>query len=210
MSSPVKVDRGVLEFNEVRKLRHAYDRIVSAHALCRSNVIVLAGIEKISESFILSNNDGEAEELFGKYFTSAAERLRGYLQGFEVLERKALNAINLSSYALNWRYQNTGADINNHLLELTQHGADDSATVKTITVVSLFYLPGSFIATLYGANFFLFDPDLQSLIISHNFWIFLVSWILITTITIAIYASLRWYKGRPKRPNMAIDLEING
>ena len=95
MSSPVNVDRGVLEFNEVRKLRHAYDRIVSAHALCRSNVIVLAGIEKISESVILSNNNGEAVELLGKYFTSAAERLRGYLQGFEVLERKALNAINL-------------------------------------------------------------------------------------------------------------------
>jgi hypothetical protein len=41
--------------------------------------------------------------------------------------------------------QEDSAKLNTHLYNLTQDTVDDSATIKVITVVTLLYLPASFI-----------------------------------------------------------------
>jgi hypothetical protein len=41
-------------------------------------------------------------------------------------------------------------DVTTRLKELQQDSVDDSVTVKIITVVSAFYLPGSFVAVSVG------------------------------------------------------------
>lgn len=47
---------------------------------------------------------------------------------------------------LNLKNQETAADINAHLLRLTRETVDDSATIRAMTLVTLIYLPGSFVA----------------------------------------------------------------
>lgn len=78
-------------------------------------------------------------------------------------------------------------NLTQNLLTLTEHSVDDSTTVKIITFVSAFYLPGSFVATLYGMNFFLFDQDRRRIVIADDFWVFLATWLPLTVITGAIY-----------------------
>lgn len=42
--------------------------------------------------------------------------------------------------------------------------------MRTIAYVTLVFLPGAFIATIFGMNFFLFDPNTRKLVIAHSFW----------------------------------------
>lgn len=50
------------------------------------------------------------------------------------------------SDAFNLKNQAIAADINSHLLNLTRDTVDDSATVRVVTLVTLTYLPASFVA----------------------------------------------------------------
>ena len=47
---------------------------------------------------------------------------------------------------LDCNYQSTAANINDNVLNLTRATARDAAAVKILTYLTLFYLPGSFIA----------------------------------------------------------------
>ena len=49
------------------------------------------------------------------------------------------------AYALDTKKQDAAAKLNEHMAGLTTETMDDNATVKLITVFSLFYLPGSFV-----------------------------------------------------------------
>jgi hypothetical protein len=56
---------------------------------------------------------------------------------------------------LNLQNQDISAEINNHLLTLTKDTVDDSATVRTITLVTLTYLPASFMTVCTNATYIL-------------------------------------------------------
>ena len=85
-----------------------------------------------------------------------------------------------------------------------------------ITLLTLFYLPGSFVAvslgqllalfdspvdrdsqTLYGMNLFLFNPKTRRLVIADDFWIFIVTWLLLTLLTFLGYGALL-IRNRPR------------
>jgi hypothetical protein len=56
---------------------------------------------------------------------------------------------------LNLQNQDISVEINNHLLTLTKDTVDDSATVRTITLVTLTYLPASFMTVCTNATYIL-------------------------------------------------------
>lgn len=105
-------------------------------------------------------------------------------------------------------------DVTEEMRNLTQDTVDDSATVKIITFVSAFYLPGSFVAvsssvnpkgaqltmskTIFGMNFFDFDVHSRSITIAHDFWVFIATWLPLTFITGALYMVIVWYDLRGK------------
>lgn len=107
------------------------------------------------------------------------------------------------------------AVITKKLQELTENTVDDSAIVRLITIVSAFYLPGSFVAvsqaqyavsmesltcqqqTLFGMNFFNFDS--KSIAVSTDFWVFVVAWTVLTILTGGLfYASYQRNKRKQK------------
>ena len=112
------------------------------------------------------------------------------------------------AYALDLQNQETAAKINDHISELTEETTDHSATVTWITLLTLFYLPGSFVSvsscisltdtradlgshkTLYGMNFFYFNPRTSKLVIAKDFWIFVVTWLPLALLTFLGYGAL--------------------
>lgn len=95
--------------------------------------------------------------------------------------------------------------------DMAKDTVDDSAAVKIITLVTAFYLPGSFVAvglvfrlvlsmailtksqTLYGMNFFVFNGDTKRIEIANDFWKYVVTWIPLTLLTWTfIVFWLRW------------------
>ncbi|KAK6512285.1 hypothetical protein TWF481_001175 [Arthrobotrys musiformis] len=59
---------------------------------------------------------------------------------------------------------------------LARKGAKDTKMMKLFTIFTVIFLPGTFIASIFGTNFFAFDTDSNRLIVASNIWIyFLIS-----------------------------------
>lgn len=126
------------------------------------------------------------------------------------------------AYALDLKNQYTAADISNHVSQLAEKTTNDTTAVKWITYLTLFYLPGSFVAvslgkllalidlpadldsqTLYGMNLFLFNPETRRLVISDDFWICVLTWFLLTLVTFLGYSALL-IRNRPRGEWLAL------
>ena len=189
----------MLGFDEVRELRRIYEQCIESQALCEGNNILLQNLRKEITSYPAINAAAPRTTAYDSWFLSALERQRGYLQGFTTLSKKLTNTIELvrhfnndlfdyvytaaqSSYAIDCEYQHTSGSVNLNVLRLT--------------IVSLIYLPASFVATLFGANFFVFNTDSNGLIIGSNVWILAVAWLILTCFTFILYLLMLWWKQR--------------
>ncbi|KAL5339988.1 hypothetical protein BJX70DRAFT_407715 [Aspergillus crustosus] len=77
----------------------------------------------------------------------------------------------------------------------------DSTTVRVITVVTLIYLPSSFMATLLGMNSFFEMDENRRLIVSPQFWIYIVCAIPLTAATLCYWWYFQKAKQRSERSN---------
>ena len=59
---------------------------------------------------------------------------------------------------------------------------DDGAAMKTIAIVTMLFLPATFVSALLGMNFFNFDPDEHGghMTYSHDLWIYFVVSVVLT------------------------------
>jgi Mg2+ and Co2+ transporter CorA len=71
----------------------------------------------------------------------------------------------------------------------------DSTTVRVITVVTLVYLPATFMATLLGMNSFFEMDESRNIIISPQFWIYIVCSVPLTAATLCYW----WYFQKAKQ-----------
>ncbi|KAH7134921.1 hypothetical protein B0J11DRAFT_424563 [Dendryphion nanum] len=178
-------------FRRVKSLRNTNDMIIFARACCAGNLDLIERL-RIAPMRLLSDLDG---------MSSHASKMKGYVESADVLKGSVQNLIDLVGYTLTLHNQMEAAkvqleaakidaelrDLTEGIKKLGEQSVDDSATVKIITFVSAVYLPGSFIATLYGMNFFLLNPESKRFQISPDFWIFVITWIPLTLVTGGMY-----------------------
>lgn len=98
------------------------------------------------------------------------------------------------------------------LKEINQKFANDSAIITIITILSAIYVPGGFVAvsppvdyslfllhtwyspprptcflqSIFGTNFFQFG-ETRHIVITHDFWKFIICWVGLTAVTAVIY-----------------------
>ncbi len=137
-------------FDRVERLRGIADFILQANACCKSNLDVVAKLNKCSIPKL--KDDPELGSLEAS--------LNGFIESLDALMLRIRNTIDLVGYTLTLHNQLEAAktdkelrdlteqlaEVTNDLKRLQQDSVDDSATVKIITLVSAVYLPGSFIS----------------------------------------------------------------
>ncbi|KAF9892111.1 hypothetical protein FE257_002517 [Aspergillus nanangensis] len=115
--------------------------------------------------------------------------LEGHLKSCAVLEKKVQGISDLLAVALTLQNQTVTIGINNKMLKLTNESFDENATIKVVTLVTLIYLPASFVSTVLGMNLFDFNgPNDSGFTISNKFWIFVVIAVPLTLLTVG-----SWY-----------------
>ncbi|KAF2687942.1 hypothetical protein K458DRAFT_294629 [Lentithecium fluviatile CBS 122367] len=183
-------------FLRVQRLRNLNDFILFSRACCAGNLDLLTRLSKSSMDGWKAVGD----------LDSQMSKMKGYIESANVLKGRVQNLIDLVGYTLTLHNQLESAKIDTELRDLTEglkrlteDTVDDSATVKVITFLSAIYLPGSFIATIYGMNFFIFNPESRNLEISPDFWIFIATWLPLTLITGGIYVLILYIDSRLKR-----------
>ncbi|KAL2857328.1 hypothetical protein BJY01DRAFT_137785 [Aspergillus pseudoustus] len=115
-------------------------------------------------------------------------------------EEKRAHSLKTRSKSLNDRHQN---EINLAFNLVSQgFGRDartDSNMMKTVAVVSMVYLPGTFVSGLFGTNFFSFQADPPNTwITSDKFWIYWLVTIPLTLLTMFVWAIWHWREVYPR------------
>ncbi|KAJ0334292.1 hypothetical protein COL5a_000340 [Colletotrichum fioriniae] len=165
-------------FKSVRELRNTNDLALFASACCQSNLEVTA--------CILSTGKFPAAEI-----RSMETMLRGYIDSSAVLRQRVDNTVELQelqllTHEMKTQIKNTG-DVTLKLKDLTENTVDDSAIVRIVTIISAIYLPGSFVGSLFGSNYFSFNEKTHKIAIARDFWVFVLVWLILTVFTVAAY-----------------------
>ncbi|KAJ0376807.1 hypothetical protein COL26b_004859 [Colletotrichum chrysophilum] len=199
-----KMDHDVpkVTFESVRELRNTNDFALFASACCQSNL-------EVTGCILYSGRFPEAQ---AAEFRSMETVLRGYIESSAVLRQRVDNTVELASYTLSLHNQkelqllthemkthikNTG-DVTLKLKELTENTVDDSAIVRIITIISAIYLPGSFVGSLFGSNYFSFNEKTRKIAVARDFWVFVLIWLLLTVVTVAAYVYTYMKKKKKK------------
>ncbi|KAF1813278.1 hypothetical protein P152DRAFT_434213 [Eremomyces bilateralis CBS 781.70] len=79
------------------------------------------------------------------------------------------------------------------MLEIGNAAKKDSATMKTIAILTMAFLPATFTSTVFGMTFFDYSPSNgnQSWTVSGKFWIYWVTAIPLTILTILVWFASR-------------------
>jgi Mg2+ and Co2+ transporter CorA len=88
-----------------------------------------------------------------------------------------------------------------------EESRQDNNNMRSIAVVGLVYLPGTFVSGLFGMNFFDFSEEsgVQSWKISSKFWVYWAITIPLTLVTILVWVlafhgdALKWPVARRKK-----------
>lgn len=169
-------------FESIQVLRDRHDDVLVAQALCESCIGVVKQIASVCR---------EKQAL--AFFKSSINGLDGHIRSAALASERMKNTIELVcetedvectdpanepklGYSINHQGQRESKSISEKLAKIADKSTKDNALITVITFLSAVFIPGSFVGTIYGMNFFVFDQDSKAIVIAHDFWIFIVTW----------------------------------
>ncbi|OAG25013.1 hypothetical protein CC77DRAFT_297181 [Alternaria alternata] len=173
----------------LQTLRHIEDKIVCKACKClRSNIVLVKTLMSINTAFATKIPSlGESSYSVHQELQIMEHRLESHINAAETLAQRVQATLGLLTNLLDIGNQANSREISTRILRLTQEGVDDNATVKVITVFTLIYLPASFVASFLGMNLFDFKSEDGSLRASPQFWIFIVTTVPLTMLTVGAW-----------------------
>ncbi|KAI1264935.1 hypothetical protein F5Y18DRAFT_71372 [Xylariaceae sp. FL1019] len=142
--------------------------------------------------------------------TKIEERLKHLVDEFDELIRKCatmIDGVTLASQ-LEWNQIGrkdtvTNLEIAHNGLEVAQHTRRDSELMKSIALLTMIFLPATFVATLFSMGFFNYQgPNGDILRVSPYIWLYFVVTILVTSVAFGI-----WYLLIKRRRQARGDVE---
>ncbi|CZR52532.1 uncharacterized protein PAC_02409 [Phialocephala subalpina] len=100
-----------------------------------------------------------------------------------------------------------GVNENKLMKKLTEQTTQDTKSMMIISLISAIFLPATFLASLFGSNFFVYSQDGNMLTVASNFWIYIVFTTIFSGAAIAFW--FLWKQRRVRLPE-ADDLEMQG
>jgi len=152
---PAKAD-AERSFLRVQNLRHVNDQAHFALACCTGNLELIDNLKSSDVSILRDSID----------LTTYATSVSGSIQSINVFIPRIRNTIELVGYTLTLHNQMETAKVDEALRDITEEmkimtmdTVDDSSTVKIVTLVSTFYLPGSFVGVSGAMSHKIFESQ---------------------------------------------------
>ncbi|KAF3100619.1 hypothetical protein TWF569_010421 [Orbilia oligospora] len=191
-----EVDSLQAEISDVRELHFLSDKLRRLVQILSLNIHLARQLAKFAErlgaswsSSKLTSPDtnlpmkslvaGINEQIFSlEVSKSRVDALLDRIKDISVLVRQVLDIRNEASnrsMSMNLReISAAGVEENQHMRMIAAKGAKDTKMVAFITIITAIFLPATFIASIFGTNFFDFDGDTKELVVGTNFWIYFV------------------------------------
>ncbi|PVH93815.1 hypothetical protein DM02DRAFT_732892 [Periconia macrospinosa] len=164
------------------KLRSLESRFMPAPAILQHFSDTVSGLEACSEKLFARNCiDANEARLFAISMTNYRRHASMLIRTAKFLQQRCSTTATLVSDTVAFKNQGVSQEQNGNMLVLTR-----SAVFLTV-VTSFFYLPWTFMSGLFGMNFFMMDQDTYKFVTSPKLWIFFVSAVALTVVTMLPY-----------------------
>ncbi|KAF2089023.1 hypothetical protein K490DRAFT_64234 [Saccharata proteae CBS 121410] len=205
-----------LNFKTLQELRELEERIMVIPFILKATNALIKSLSSMNRDLRVGQFYNSTEyRVVENALKSINVRLDGYIDSSNVLldrikgiNKMAADALNLSNQTasvasqksavkqqeLAAKQQETSTEINKNVLKLTKDNVADNAVVRVVTLVTLLYLPASFIASLFGMNFFDFGDETSKIRVASNWWIYLA-----VTVPLTIMTAIVWWQASRKQ-----------
>ncbi|KAI0867740.1 hypothetical protein GGS24DRAFT_495100 [Hypoxylon argillaceum] len=182
--------RFVEMYEELSALRFVASSLAPLIPILASYHQVLRRLETMNQHLHRYDHIGEKES---REFSTLIGNMEDRVQSFELntkhLLSRVASTIQMASDTISLKNQNTAEDVSAHLLK-------DSLTMRIITLVTLLFLPGTFVAGFFGMSFFDTDDSAGGeWTTSKNLWIYFVLTIPLTAMALAYW---KWKFGQER------------
>ncbi|KAF2730345.1 hypothetical protein EJ04DRAFT_567846 [Polyplosphaeria fusca] len=180
-----------IEYSDFQDVQVIHDRMNVAKYVLDSNARICKKYERCFQGTLKLEMLLEELELQGARVDKLLERTRsgsGLMQ--EIISFRGLDSLKVSSENSNQMAQLAGEDSSN-MLKLTTKAQRDSETLKKITILTMVYLPASFVAQFLSMGYLKVNSTKHpaSLNFASEMWIFAF----LTLVLFAITFALWWY-----------------
>ncbi|KKY18572.1 hypothetical protein UCDDS831_g05852 [Diplodia seriata] len=188
-----------VSFKSMRSLRGLEERVQSVQVTLKQTERLINVLQELNRSMFQDGVYAQTEfDITVNALRTVVVRLEGYQTSAEALELRVQGILRLVTDALNVKNQNAAAkvqkfaadnqavstEISKGVYALTRDSVDDSTIARVVTLATLIYLPASFVASLFGMNFFDFDEQSNRMKMSKDAWIYLLVTIPLTAVTV--------------------------
>ncbi|KAL0252252.1 hypothetical protein SLS55_010694 [Diplodia seriata] len=203
-----------LSFASMRSLRGLEERVQSVPVTLGQTVRLVQTLQQLDRHMLQHASYAQSEHAAtANALAALMVRLEGYQTSAKALELRIQGILRLVTDALNVKNQNAAArvqkfaadnqavstEISKGVYALARDSVDDSTIARIVTLATLIYLPASFVASLFGMNFFDFDEESDRMKISKDAWIYLLVTVPLTAVTGLAW----WHAARIQRMKRA-------
>ncbi|KAF1967974.1 hypothetical protein BU23DRAFT_572792 [Bimuria novae-zelandiae CBS 107.79] len=170
----------VVNPERLQTLRHIEDKLVCRPSRCLQSTRVIIHTLLIINSAVSDSVISLAGESFAirQELQQFEQRLEGHINAVKILATRVQATLGLLTNLLDIENQVISNKINSRMLDLTRDNVDDNAT------------------SFLGMNLFDFRAEDRALIISPDFWIYVITTLPLTLLTVGAWYL---YKGRQDR-----------
>ncbi|KAF3059977.1 hypothetical protein GL218_05118 [Daldinia childiae] len=144
-----------------------------------------------SKENVESRND--RMRIFGARINS---RLQAMIEEYEDKIRECTMRLDGMAMATQWSHGDTN-------VEIALATGRDSRHMRSIAVVTMVFLPGTFCASVFSMQFFNWFPgDDGNTVVSRYFWIYILFTIVLTLLTLGIWYYVSWREKQQKQHNI--------
>jgi Mg2+ and Co2+ transporter CorA len=182
-----------ISFKKLQLWRDLEDRIMPLTSMFQVLLDLLETLEKVDQRFaarsrtdeLNMSSDSSASKGKTDFFRSRKGAVKALMASASGLQKRIHGVLGLLANTLEMRNHKQLAETNKLLVNLQIENIEDNATVQIVTVVTLMYLPASFVATLFGMNLFGFNQETARIRIAKDFWIYVALMVPLTFVTVS-------------------------
>ncbi|KAF9880188.1 hypothetical protein CkaCkLH20_02142 [Colletotrichum karsti] len=195
-----------------QSLNRAISKLPAHEARIEANIMlsgrILSILSKIEKSLPEGGGGKSPEDLWSRRMRTSTTRLKYRLQVLDATHQgilleiqresnKASSQLQIIYNLVAQRDNQSNYDMANLSLQIARTAKDDSFAMFTLATMSIIFLPGASIATLFSMELFNWSPENGESTVNPRFWIFWAVAVPLTLVVLTVW--LLWLKMHRRR-----------
>ncbi|OAL48073.1 hypothetical protein IQ07DRAFT_112162 [Pyrenochaeta sp. DS3sAY3a] len=190
------LEQPLVTFNTLKEVREVEKNILPLDSLLTTLENLIDRLQEANQVLEQVKGTGEAvTTVIETALTTMRSEVSSYKLQAMYIQGRAQSTAQSVLDSLNLGFQQLAQNQSRNTFVMARSAREDSVAIRAITLVTSFYLPFSFVATMFGMNLVDFDTDTRNLLVSNQFWLYFLVSIPLTAVTLACWrCRMRTYR----------------